>query len=103
MHLALLRIYLNWGNELRMYEGAKFNGDEMLVNLYRYYVSCFRDVEDVFEEGKHPLLRLVRNHLALFFTPTLRKFHQVVVKIATRYGGQSGYSFYKAASSYLEA
>ena len=71
------------------------------MNLYRYYVGSFRDVEDLFEEGKHPIFRLITNHLALYFTPTLRKFHQIVVKIAPRCGNESGFVFYKAGASYL--
>lgn len=73
----------------------------MLANLYRYYISSFRDIEDLFEEGKHPLFRLIRNHLALYFTPTLRKFHQTVVKVAPRCGTEPGFSFYKTGSTFL--
>jgi serine/threonine-protein kinase RIO1 len=45
VHLSLLRIYLNWKEDSKVYEGVKFSGEEMLINLYRYYISSFKDLD----------------------------------------------------------
>lgn len=31
-----------------MFEGATFVGQEMLTNLYRYYVNSFKDIDELF-------------------------------------------------------
>lgn len=97
VHLSLLRIYLSRGEA----ESARFSGAEMLVNLYRYYVSSFREIEDLFKEGKHPLFRLLRNHMALLFGPTLRRFHEGVGRVAAKCGGEGGV-FYVEGEAVLE-
>lgn len=67
----------------------------MLINLYRYYISSFKDLDELFEEGKHPIFRFLRNHFALYYTPTLRQFHQLVAKISTKTGDNENYQFFK--------
>lgn len=44
VHLALLRVFLGYEETAKMYEGVRFSGEEMLVNLYRYYISSFKDI-----------------------------------------------------------
>lgn len=74
----------------------------MLINLYRYYISSFKDPDQLFEEGKHPLFRFLRNHFALYYTPILRKFHQMIVKISMRSGNNEGYEFFKACKTFFK-
>ena len=82
--MALLRIY--WAGdkagERRQTEGQEYSGAEMLLNLHRYYVESLPNKGELFEASKHPVYRLLCNHLLLFFAPTFVRFHQTVALLA---------------------
>jgi len=44
VHSALLRIYFSWQNNTqnKFFDGVIFSGDEMVINLYRYYIQSFK-------------------------------------------------------------
>ena len=46
IHSALLRIYFSWVSysDSKWFDGVIFSGDEMLINLYRYYVHSFKEI-----------------------------------------------------------
>lgn len=103
VHLALLRIY--WAEresrERKQLEGSNYSGEEVLYNLQHYYVESFEDENELFEESKHPLFRLIRNHLLLLFTPYLQQFHAVVARFALKGDVDNAWAFYKSAESAL--
>jgi hypothetical protein len=71
--LAVIRIYWSGRDsmERKQFQGSAFTSWEMTYNLHRYYIESFDDMGDLFEEGKHPLFRFIRNEL-LHFVPFFR-------------------------------